>query len=91
MDAEARLSLFGATLLADEYDETMDKWLGSTGKMITLNAEETATLEGICKDIFEKWIADKEADGLPGRQIVNDYYNALVELGVENPACGYKP
>lgn len=91
MDADARLSMFGAKLLADEYDETMEKWLGSTGKMVTLNAEDTATLEAICKDIFEKWIADKEKAGLPGRQIVNDYYNALVELGVENPACGYRP
>ncbi len=91
MDQDARLSLFGAEILTEEYNETIDKWLGSTGTQITLNDDDFAELEQICSDIFEKWIEEKEAAGLPGREIVNDYYNALVDLGVEDPACGYRP
>jgi TRAP-type transport system periplasmic protein len=91
MDANARMSLTGAKILADQYDESIAKFLGSTGHAVTLSAEDTTKLESICHDIFEKWIAEKEAAGLPGRQIVNDYYNALVSLGDTNPACGYKP
>ncbi len=91
MDKDARMSLTGAKILADQYDEGIAKFLSTTGHQITLNAEDQAKLETICGKIFQDWIADKEAKGLPGKQIVNDYYNALVSLGVENPACGYKP
>lgn len=91
MDADARLSLVGAKILADQYDESIERFLSTTGHEVTLSDEDIATLESICNRIFEEWIAEKEAKGLPGRQIVNDYYNALKELGVENPACGYKP
>ena len=43
------------------------------------------------KPIFDKWIADNEARGLDPVALLNEYYYALEDLGIENPAVGYTP
>jgi TRAP-type C4-dicarboxylate transport system substrate-binding protein len=40
--------------------------------------------------IWDSWIADMEAKGLPGKKAVDDLYKILTELGIENPLLGYK-
>jgi len=91
MDADAKYSAGGAKILADEYDATIAKFLKETGKEVTLNKEDTAVVEKISLDVFNKWIADKKAQGFPADAIVADYYNALKALGVEKPCLGYTP
>lgn len=91
MDAEAKYSLMGAKILADEYDEYISRFLKEVGKQITLNEADTAVVEGVCANIFNKWISDMNAKGLPGQDIVADYYKALKDLGVKKPALGYPP
>ncbi|HSW57852.1 MAG TPA: hypothetical protein VLH15_05585, partial [Dehalococcoidales bacterium] len=89
MDADARYSAMGAKTLADEYDANIARFLKEVGKEITLNAADTAVVEENCARIFAKWMADMDAKGFKGTQIVADYYNALKELGVAKPALGY--
>lgn len=91
MDADAKYSLMSAKILSDEYEETIEKFLSTTGTAIDWSEEDVAELERICSDIFDKWIADKEAEGLPARDVVNAYYNNLKALGMEKPALGYTP
>jgi len=55
---------------------------------------EPAALEELgenMKPIWEKWISDNEAKGLPAREVLDAYYYALKSLGVEKPAVGYTP
>jgi TRAP-type C4-dicarboxylate transport system substrate-binding protein len=91
MDKDAKYSLLGAKTLADEYDGIIAKFLGSTGKEVTLNAADTATVEAACADIFKKWMTDMDAKGEKGSEIVKAYYNALKAQGVAKPAIGYTP
>ncbi|MFH1488920.1 MAG: TRAP transporter substrate-binding protein [Pseudomonadota bacterium] len=41
--------------------------------------------------LWEKWIAEQELKGRPGKKIVADYYNILKSMGSKNPFHGYKP
>ena len=91
MDADAKYSLMSATILANEYEETIDTFLGTIGTEIDWSEEDMAELEKICAGIFDKWIADTEAEGLPATDLLNEYYNNLKALGVEKPALGYTP
>jgi len=91
MDKDAKYSLMGATVLADEYEATIERFVNEVGAIVTLNAGDTAVVESICTDIFDDWIAEMDAQGLPGSEIVAAYYNALKAEGMENPAMGYQP
>ncbi len=93
MDKDAKYSLMGAKTLADEYDAAISKFLGpgGEGKEVTLNAADTATVEKVCAEIFQKWIKDMDSQGQKGSEIVKAYYNALKKQGVEQPAMGYTP
>lgn len=91
MDAEAKYSLMGAKILSDEYEVTMEKFLSTIGTAIDWSEEDMAVLDGICTDIFNKWITEQEAEGWPAGEVVAEYYNSLKALGVEKPARGYPP
>jgi TRAP-type C4-dicarboxylate transport system substrate-binding protein len=41
--------------------------------------------------IWEKWIAEREAKGLPAREALDKFYSLQVEMGIENSAVGYVP
>jgi hypothetical protein len=43
------------------------------------------------KLIWKSWVEENEKKGLPARQALNDFYHILEDLGVENPAVGYRP
>jgi len=57
----------------------------------TLSAADMEKVGKVVAPLWEKWIAEKEAKGLPGKKIVKDFYNILKGMGVENPFHGYKP
>lgn len=59
------------------------------GKELHWDPAELAKVNKLVSPLWEKWIKDKEKRGLPARKAVNDFYNTLKEVGVENPAIGY--
>ena len=61
------------------------------GKVVSWSSEAQKEREWIEAPLWEKWISKTEKKGLPGRKAVDDLYNILKNLGVENPAVGYKP
>ncbi len=91
MDSDAKYSVGGAKILADEYDGFIDKFLKEVGHEVKLNDTDTAVVQKVCADIFDKWIADKKAQGYPADKVVKEYYDQLKALGVENPTLGYIP
>jgi hypothetical protein len=91
MDKDAKYSTMAAEILHSEYTATMDRFLSEVATVIEWSDEDEAKLDEICAGIFDEWIAEKEAMGLPAREIVTDYYNALKAVGVENPARGFTP
>ncbi|MCR4420060.1 MAG: TRAP transporter substrate-binding protein [Clostridia bacterium] len=43
------------------------------------------------KAVWEKWISEREAKGLPAKKALDEMYRALKQLGVDDPAYGYIP
>ncbi len=55
---------------------------------------ESSALEELGKGLaplWNKWIADREAKGLPAKKALDEFYNLQVSMGVKIPAVGYKP
>ena len=80
-----------ARIEAQELDAVLDKFLSTTGTEIYWGEEDVTELSEICSLQFERWISDKTAMGYPAKEVVDEYYNNLKELGVENPSIGYTP
>lgn len=57
----------------------------SGGKIDQLSPADTAEMRKLIKPIFDKWVSDMEARGLPGRKALDEVYNILQELGVKEP------
>ena len=60
-------------------------------EIINFAPGEKEKMNTILASVWEKWIADIEARGLPGKKAVSDLYQILKELGVEKPFVGYTP
>jgi len=41
--------------------------------------------------IWDEWITEREAKGLPAKEALDLFYSLQVEMGIENPAVGYTP
>jgi TRAP-type C4-dicarboxylate transport system substrate-binding protein len=55
---------------------------------------EPAALEELGKRIspvWDKWVSDREAKGLPARKALNLFYTLQKEMGAKIPAVGYTP
>jgi len=76
----------------DEFAEDSKELLAEVGGVVhQLSAAELDKIGEAVAPMWEKWIADMEAEGRPGRQLVDDWYNILKGMGVEKPFHGYKP
>lgn len=67
----------GAEFFGKEFDhfgkegvETVKKMKGK--EVIRLSSEQQEKWKGICKPIWDKWVADTEAKGLPGKAVLNE-------------------
>lgn len=67
------------------------KFLDTGGQMNTLSQEELNKLSKAAEPIWDEYINEITKKGFNGKKAVDDVYNILKELGVENPAVGYKP
>lgn len=69
-----------------KFDELGKKiLLDAGGRIDTLSAADIAEMDRLYKPIYDKWISDAEAQGLPGDKFLNDLYSVLEELGVKEP------
>jgi TRAP-type C4-dicarboxylate transport system substrate-binding protein len=73
------------------YQSVVKDWLGKGGKVITWSEKELKKLNEIAAPIWEDYISAHEAEGVPVRKVINELYNGLKALGVDNPALGYTP
>jgi TRAP-type C4-dicarboxylate transport system substrate-binding protein len=64
---------------------------GVNGQIFELSAADMQKVDAAMAPIWQKWIADGEAKGLPRKKMVDDLYNILKGLGVEKPFHGYAP
>jgi TRAP-type C4-dicarboxylate transport system substrate-binding protein len=61
------------------------------GEIDTLSEAELQKIWDAMAPIWDNWIAEGEAKGLPRKQMVDDFYNILKEMRVDKPFYGYEP
>lgn len=61
------------------------------GQYYEWNPEALDEIDKRFAPIWDKWIADNEAKGVPAKQAINDFYSLMKEQGIERPAYGYTP
>lgn len=61
------------------------------GEILKLDSGSIEEMGKKFTPIFDEWIAEKEAKGLPARKTAQELYNSLITYGVDNPAFGYTP
>lgn len=60
-------------------------FLDAGGRIDTLSPAEIKEMHKLYKPIFDKWVSDTEALGLPAEKVLGELYSILVELGIEEP------
>jgi TRAP-type C4-dicarboxylate transport system substrate-binding protein len=82
-------------ILANEFDrqikEGRDAFIAHGGQINTWSAADLTSLSNAWQPLWDKWIADREAKGLPAKKAVETMYNSLKELGVDPVCAGYTP
>ena len=66
-------------------------FLDNGGQILEWKPGEINKMKALITPIWDEWITDMEKKGLPGRKAVDDLYYILKDLGIEDPAVGYKP
>jgi TRAP-type C4-dicarboxylate transport system substrate-binding protein len=61
------------------------------GETLHLSAAEQEKLEKLVAPMWDAWIAEREAKGLPAKKYLADLYEAFQKLGVKEPFVGYRP
>jgi TRAP-type C4-dicarboxylate transport system substrate-binding protein len=61
------------------------------GEIIPFPAADVPKVDAALAPIWQKWIAEGEAKGLPRKKMVGDLFNILKGLGVAKPLYGYTP
>jgi len=78
-----------------QYDDGMpglrDTFEGLGGEILHLAPGEWGKMNELFAPIWDKWVADREAKGLPAREVADELYKLLTDLGQEEPLVGYTP
>lgn len=61
------------------------------GTIYQLSGADMEKVDEAMAPIWKNWIAEGEAKGLPRKQLVNDFYQILKNMGVTKPFHGYTP
>jgi TRAP-type C4-dicarboxylate transport system substrate-binding protein len=82
--------------VAEMYDQTNEKeranFFETGGQETQWSEEDLAEVGRRWAPLWEKFITEAEAKGLPMREAVDTFYHALTEQGVEDPTVGaYTP
>lgn len=91
IDADAQFSVKLSKTTEDLTTIAQDEFLSGPGKNIDWSAADKAKLGEAISLFWTDWIAEKEAQGLPGKKVIDEFYHGLEALGFENPALGYTP
>lgn len=76
----------------EAFGEDSKKLLANAGGVVyEVTAADEAKIDEVMAPLWQKWIADGEAKGLPRKQMVDDFYSILQGLGVKKPFHGYAP
>jgi TRAP-type transport system periplasmic protein len=82
-------------LIANEFDrqikEGRDLFIANGGQINKWSAEDLSSLGKAWQPLWDKWISDREAKGLPAKEAVKTMYNSLKEQGVDPVCAGYTP
>jgi TRAP-type C4-dicarboxylate transport system substrate-binding protein len=81
----------GQNYQSDSADAKNRLFKNAGGKVYQFSAADMEKVDAAMAPIWQKWIADGEAKGLPRKKMVDDFYNILKGLGVEKPFHGYAP
>lgn len=76
----------------DTHDAKGRELMAGVGAEISsLSPADREELGRLVTPLWDKWIADNEAKGLPARKAARELYSILKNLGVTDPLCGYTP
>jgi len=76
----------------DEYGEQAKALIQRAGGVVRQLSETDRNKVGdAVAPLWEEWIATKEAEGLPAREAIDDFYYILKDMGIEMPYHGYTP
>ncbi len=64
---------------------------GSNKEIAGFAPGELEKLDKLLKPVWDKWIADREAKGLPAKRALADLYKIMTDEGQVNPIVGYAP
>jgi C4-dicarboxylate-binding protein DctP len=92
MDADNKYTLMCGDFMTTDYEKTLNQYLDSgDGTLIDWSDADIAEVNSAFSKITQKVIDDTAAQGLPAKEMVDEYYNALKAQGVANPIIGYTP
>ena len=90
-DAVRAFSVKAVQAFVDEYDNVIKNWYAAGAESIEWSPEALAELDALMAPAWENWIAEKEAQGVPAREAIDEFYNGLKALGADKPFIGYTP
>jgi TRAP-type C4-dicarboxylate transport system substrate-binding protein len=91
MAADNKYGMIGAKQLDQVSKKATQCFIDHGGVFVEWGDEVYDELDELFAPIWQAWIEEREAKGLNPRAALDAMYNALLELGVERPALGYKP
>jgi TRAP-type C4-dicarboxylate transport system substrate-binding protein len=92
-DAQFSVKLSKTTedLTTITQEEFLSGQLSGPGTNVDWSDADKASLGEAIRPFWDEWIANAEEKGLPGKEVIDEFYYGLQELGFENPALGYTP
>ena len=82
-------------LAAQEHDkddaEAWELMASASAEISNFSETDRKEIGKLFLPMWEKWITDNEAKGLPVEEASRDLFSILKNLGVTDPLCGYTP
>ncbi|MFH1950385.1 MAG: TRAP transporter substrate-binding protein DctP [Pseudomonadota bacterium] len=82
---------------ARKYDELTPKFkkeylaTGPDREIVEFSSADFEKLDKLLKPVWDSWIEEREAKGLPAKKALNDLYKMMIDGGQKNPVAGYRP
>jgi len=82
---------------AKKYDDLIPKFqkeflnTGPDREIVEFAPGELDKLDKLIAPVWEKWVADYEAKGLPASKALKELYKMMTDGGVDRPLAGYVP
>lgn len=90
-DMALKYTEIGGKKFTDECAVAMAQLKDSGGQIVPFPPAERAKIDKALETIWENWISEGEAKGLPRKSAANELYNTFKGMGIEKPFWGYQP